>query len=128
MPEALRSEGVLALQASPDLVDFVQRDGRLDPLAVEALARCRFGIQRKVLRVRADQRVGRALRVCGVARLGVVAGLADHACTDRIEFDVAVAAQQVIVGLHRAGLEAAFPEGACATVAIVDEADVAAAE
>lgn len=63
LSEALRSEGVLEVQASPDLVDFVRRDGRLDPLAVEALARRVFGIQRQGLRMQADQRVGPALRV-----------------------------------------------------------------
>jgi hypothetical protein len=46
VPEALRSKGVLALQASPDLVDVLRRDGRLDPLAVEALARRVLGMQR----------------------------------------------------------------------------------
>jgi hypothetical protein len=49
--EALGSEGVLALQALPDLVDFLRRDGRLGPVAVEAFARRVFGIQRQVLRV-----------------------------------------------------------------------------
>ncbi len=73
----------------------------------------------------AVERIDRALRVCCIARPDVAAGLADHARTDRIEFDVAVAAQQVIVGLHRAGLEAAFPKRAGAAVAIVDVADVA---
>jgi hypothetical protein len=34
--------------------------------------------------------------------------VADPARADGLEFDVAVAAQQVIVGLHRAGFEAAW--------------------
>ena len=85
-------------------------------------------MQRQLLRVRADQRVGRALRVCCVARPGVVAGLADPARMDRIEFDVAAAARRVILAVHWAGLEAAFPTGAGAAVAIMDVADVATAQ
>lgn len=44
---------------------------------------------------------------------------------DGLELDVALAAQQAIVGVHRARLEAAFPTGAGAAVAIIDVADVA---
>ncbi|WP_143006756.1 hypothetical protein [Aquimonas voraii] len=128
--EPHRFEGVPVLQALSDLVDFVRRDfvrcdRRLDPLAVKAMACHVFGMQRQGPRVRADPRVDRALRVCGVARPGVLAGLADPARTDRIDFDRTVTAQQVIVGVHRAGLEAAIPKSAGAALAIVDAADAA---
>lgn len=73
----------------------------------------------------AVERIGRALRLCGVARPGVVAGLAYPVRTNRVEFDAAAAALQVIVGVHRAGLEAAFPKRAGAAVAFIDVEDVA---
>lgn len=55
-------------------------------------------------------------------------GVADPADADGLEFDAALAAQQAIVGVHRAGLEAPLPKGAGAAVAIVDVADVATPE
>lgn len=54
----------------------------------------------------------------------VVGRIGAHARANRVELDIAVAAQQVGVAIDEGGFVAAFPERARAAVAIVDVANV----
>ena len=74
------------------------------------------------------QRVGLAESVAGMARPRIVRRIGRHAGAHRVEFDVAVAAEQIDFILHGARFVAAFPQGAGATVLTVDIAHIAAAE
>lgn len=58
----------------------------------------------------------------------VVRRIGDHAGPDRVEFDVAITAQQVSLILHRARLVASIAPRAGAPVAIVDIAHIAPAQ
>jgi hypothetical protein len=49
----------------------------------------------------------------------------DHAGPNRIELDVSMAAEQVRLGIHDAGLEAAIPEGPAPAQLAIDVLDVA---
>lgn len=57
----------------------------------------------------------------------VVRGLADHAGSYGVEFEVAVATHRVMLGVDQAGLVAPFPKRAAAPVADVDVPNVASA-
>src|SRR5690606_18964885 len=128
LAEAVVAENVLALERRADLPDFVRVQPGDDQRAVGGSA-CRVvGAERAVTRVGLDQRVGRAARVGGVARPRVIRRIGHHPGAHRVELDVPVAPQQVVVAVDQAGLVAAFPQGAGAAVAVVDVADVAPAE
>lgn len=65
-------------------------------------------------------RVGLGEGVVPVAGPRIVCRRIDHSGSYRIEFDVAVANEQVILRIDGAGLVAAFPEGAGAAVGVVN--------
>ena len=68
-------------------------------------------------------------RPCVVVVAGprVIGGISCHAGSDRIEFDVAVAGEQIAVSVGQRGFEATFPQCAGASVARVEATDIAAA-
>src|SRR5690606_27337009 len=75
-----------------------------------------------------EQYVGGRRRVAAMARPWVVRGIFYHPGTKRVEFDVALAAQEVGVVHDRTGCVPAFPQRSSSAVAIVDVTHVAAAE
>ena len=52
----------------------------------------------------------------------------DHPRAHRIEFDVAITGQQIVLGIHQTGFVASLPERAGATVAGIERAHVAASQ
>ena len=64
----------------------------------------------------------------GAAGLGERCGIVGHACTYRVEVDVAHATQKVIGTIDKTGFVAALPERAGAAMARIELADVLAAE
>ncbi len=82
-------------------------------------ARCAFArlrSKRKVQLVVPDQLVALCQSVAAVARLRVRARVFHHSRPHRIEFDVAVAQQQVLLGIHQTRLEASLPQGPASLV------------
>lgn len=63
-----------------------------------------------------------------MARPSVVAGLGHHAGPRGIEFDIAIAGEQVSIAVDQCGLEPAFPKRAGAPIASVEGADVTASD
>jgi hypothetical protein len=100
----------------------------VDQRALGGLSCVRWGAQRGVLLVWSDEWRGLPQRVVVVTRPRVVGGAVGHLCSDGIELDVAVARQQIAVGVDQRGLEALFPQRTGARVACVEAADVAAAD
>lgn len=107
---------------------FGRVDGFHYQLAVGTASGCRVGAKGGVGRVGLNQNVGLGERVAGVTGPCIVQRVGNHACADRIEFDVAVAAQKIVFTVDQAGFVASFPKCAGAPVAIVDVADIAAPE
>lgn len=91
--------------------EFVNQD------AVDSLSCGRRCGQQGVLLVRGDWCGGFAESDVAAARPRVDGGFIDDTRSDRIELDVAVAGEQVVVGIDQCGLEASFPQSAGATVA-----------
>lgn len=79
-------------------------------------------------RVQREHRVLALAAECRAAQPGKARRIVGDTGTDRVEVDVANAAQQVGVIVDQAGLAAAFPQGACAAVAGIELANVLAAE
>jgi hypothetical protein len=75
-----------------------------------------------------QQRIHLTEGVSTVAGPAVEGRIGHHAGTDRIEFDVALAQQQVGLGLHQRGLVATVPQGAGAPIGVVDILYVPAAD
>lgn len=67
-----------------------------------------------------EQRVCLAERVAAIAAPAIVRGLVYHARAHGIELDIALAGQQVFVGLNQRGLVAAVPQRTCAAISLVD--------
>ncbi len=55
-----------------------------------------------------------------VARPAILRRVGDHARPDRVQLDVALAKQEIRLGLHQGGFVPAVPEGSRAPVAVVD--------
>lgn len=66
--------------------------------------------------------------VMPVARPAILRGIIRHVCAYRVQFDVAHAGQQVILGLYHARFESAFPQATGAVVAAVDVLHIASAD
>lgn len=96
--------------------------------AVGRLARFLTSPQSEVQRMGRDDRVGLAEGVASVAGPAVLPGVGNHVGAHGVEFDVALAGEQIFLGLDGTGFVAAFPEGAAALVVAVDVLDVAPAE
>ncbi len=75
-----------------------------------------------------NQFAGLSQSVPAIARPAVLARIGNHVGAHGIEFDVALAGEQVVLGLDQTGLVAAFPDAAAAAVAVIDVLGVAAAE
>ena len=89
----------------------------VDQGAVGGLSCGGCGGKQRVLLVRGDERRGLPQCVMVVARPGVVGGITGHVSSDGIEFDVAVAGEQIAVGIDQCSLEASFPQRAGAPIA-----------
>ena len=55
-----------------------------------------------------------------IARPGIIRRVGDHGRPDWVYLDVALAQQEIRLGLHQGGFVPAVPEGSCAPVAVVD--------
>jgi hypothetical protein len=75
--------------------------------------------------MRCDQGVRAAFGIGAVARPLILPGMTHHVGTHRIELNIAIAGQHVVLGLGEAGTEAALPERAGAPVGAVDILHVA---
>ena len=75
--------------------------------------------------MRRDQRVGIAKRQGVVAGPAIVAWIGHHRSAQRIEFDIALAAHQIVAIVDKARFVAALPQRACAVVGGIDVADIA---
>lgn len=93
---------MLALKVQADGVGFFRVDVFHDQFAVALLAFFGGVAEAKQGGVGGEQRVGRAQRVMWMAGPAVVGGVGDHAGAQRVEFDVAMALQQVAFVAHEA--------------------------
>ena len=119
---------MLPLQVQADAVEVFVGDALHDQCAIGLTAFEHACAEGQVRRVRPNQRVRQAQCVACKARPPVVAGVRHHPRAHRIEFDIAVAAQQVGLVIDQAGFVTAFPKGAGAAIAVVDVAHVAPAQ
>jgi hypothetical protein len=78
--------------------------------------------------VRSNQGVALAQCVRAIAGPAVASRIVHHACAHRVQFDVAIAVQQIAVAIHKAGLVPPLPQGSAAVVAVVYIAHVSAPE
>jgi hypothetical protein len=109
-------------------VQGVLRDRVGEEFAVPGASRLvRIG-QVQIQRVRRDHGIGNAERVAAVTRPEVLLRRANQACAHRIELDVALAGEEVAVGLDERRAEAPFEERPGAMVGAVDGLHVALAE
>ena len=65
--------------------------------------------------------------VRGVTGPTIVCGVLNHASTNRVQFDVELTNQQVVFGIDDARFESSLPQGARASVGVVEVANVTAA-
>ena len=81
-------------------------DGMLHQLAIDLLPLQGAGSKSQIAVVGMQQRVGQALCVACMAGPAVLVRGGDHARADRVEFDIVVAPQQVLViGEEKQGSE-----------------------
>lgn len=80
------------------------------------MALCRVAVDRQPTGMRLQKVQVHSIAVGVIAGPRVINGIGHHACSHRVEFDIACAGEQVVVIIHRAGFLAAFPE--CADVAV----------
>lgn len=125
--EAVIAQRVLALQVEANGSGFVGMDGLQHEASVDLRPRIGSG-DGGIARMWLYQEVGLAESVAAMTGPREVRWIGDHAGADRVEFDVAVAAQQIGFILHRARFVAAFPQRAGPSIVIVDVAHVAATE
>jgi len=78
--------------------------------------------------MRCQQCVHLPQRVAAIAAPPIVRRLVDHACANRVELDLALAGQQIFVGLHQRGFVPAVPERAGASIRFVEVLNVAPPE
>lgn len=118
---------VLGLEVPASGVGFFGVDGLHDERAVVLLALVRGAA--KVLHhgVRCDCGIRRAQCLMAEARPAVISWVGHHFCVYRVEFDVALALQQVAIVADRACFVATLPQRAGAAVAVIDVSDIAAA-
>lgn len=119
---------MLALQVQPDMVGFAWVYGVHHQGAPRTMARGHVRSEVEPGAMRGDQRVGRRRGVAAMARPAVAGGVFHHARTQRVELDVALAAQQVVIVHHRAGLVPPLPQRAGPAVVVVDVSHVSATE
>ncbi len=82
----------------------------------------------KIIFVRFNQFVRLTERIATIAAPAVTGWVVGHTGTYRIQFNIAVAGEQIVVSLHQTGMIPAFPQRAAAAVGMVDIADIAPAE
>lgn len=121
--KVVRSQRALLLQVGADLQDcvFGQQFPEQDPVCGAP-----FG------RGRAESAIGRMWRqkqivtpaVGGAARPRIRFWVLDHAGSNGIEVDVSVATEDIVGAVDQAGLVAALPQGARASMAGVEESGV----
>ena len=81
-----------------------------------------------ILGVRDHERIRVTERIAVVTRPGVIPGGGKHRRAYRVEFDIAIAGEQIGERLHQAGLEAPLPQGAAAPVFRIDVGNVLTAD
>ncbi|QJR14795.1 hypothetical protein DSM104440_01605 [Usitatibacter palustris] len=86
------------------------------------------GCQLPIQRVGCDEIIGNPARVVQVARPPMLTGMTDHSSTHRIELDVALACEQVALGLDEVGLVASLPQRSGAFMEVIEVAYVTAAQ
>jgi hypothetical protein len=111
LSRAFAAPGALLLSVLAKVVEMLFFHEFIDQRAVGGLSCGRCGGQQHVLLVRRDERRWLSHRVVVVARR-VVRGIVGHVGPDGIELDVAIAGEQVPVGIDQCCLEASFPQGA----------------
>jgi hypothetical protein len=71
-----------------------------------------------------EDRVFKSQGVCPITGPSVLAWIGKHACAYRVELDVALAQEQVGLGLHERGLVPTVPKCAGSPVGVIDILDV----
>ena len=123
--EMLATPGFLLQGVRAKAVDIFAAGRFVEQLAIRVLARAFIAPQGEVRLVRNDARVVLAHRIVGMAGPAVALRRCDHAGPHRVEFDVAVAGQQVTRAVHQRRLESPFPEGARPAIAGIERPHVA---
>jgi len=117
--KALVAEREVAGQAFTDVMELRLRELVSKQLTVGMLARSRVAIKPEIEVMVLDQGIGATPGVPGVRRPAVLVGTLHHAGRHRVQLDVAVAGQQVIVGRDEARLVPPLEQGTAAAVAPV---------
>jgi len=119
---------MLALQVAADGFDILRVDGCHHHRPVVALACSWIGGQIFVDWVRCQHGIVVAESECVMARPAVAAWIVDHRCAQWVEFDIAVALQEIVAIFDQTGFVAAFPQCPAAVVGVVEVADIASAQ
>lgn len=127
-PEGVASQRALLLQVDADCCEVVIGQDFPEQLSVGVRSLFCRRRQPDVGGVGCEPRRIAKAAMAGRAGPGIARRVVRHACAHRVEIDVAVAAQDVGLGVHEAGFISPFPQGACATMIRVELADVATSE
>jgi hypothetical protein len=80
----------------------------------------------QIVGVRAQQDALHPLGIAPIAGPSILGGRGDHACPHWIEFDIAIATQEVIIAVDEARLVPALPQSTAAAILVVDISYIAA--
>ena len=125
--EGVAVEGALLLQVEANLRELFGRQRLIEDSAPRCLALRPGAAQVLPGWVFAEPGCPALAQVGWTAGPAIGRWIVDQARADRIEFDISVAAQHVVLAIHQACLVAAFPQCAGSIMPGIEQADVAPA-
>ena len=122
--EIVPAPSALLLKVRPDLVELLVGQRLVQKAAPDLGSLQRIGVEREPRGVRRQHRAVALSQMCSAARPSIGQGIVGDAGAYGVEFDVALAGEEVALVADQAGLVTAFPQRAGAAMPRVEQADV----